>query len=154
MTLKPDFSAQVATTCSSLSVLIHGMTPVMSLERVPTFRLQFDGDWLGLCALSGIPTSEMIRCIAFGRDFACHRHVAEPIAREIRLNCLSLSAPLEMQWNHHLPISGRVPSLSLQQSLGRSAGNGWVVIGSEVNLVIASIDGMLQITLEVEVQLL
>jgi len=57
-----------------------------------------------------------------------------------------------MQWNHHLPISGRVPSLSLQQSLGRSAGNGWVVIGSAVNLVIASIDGMLQITRAVEVQ--
>ena len=152
LTLKPDFSSWEGTTCSSRSVLIHGMTPVMSLERVPTFRLQFDGDWLGLCALSGLPTSEMIRCSAFGRDFACHRHVAEPIAREIRLNCLSLSAPLEMQWNHHLPISGRVPSLSLQQSLGRSAGNGWVVIGSEVNLVIVWIDGMLQITREVEVQ--
>ncbi|QNI82817.1 hypothetical protein SynRS9907_01982 [Synechococcus sp. RS9907] len=40
------------------------------------------------------------------------------------------------------------------ESLGRSAGNGRVVIGSEVNLVIASIDGMLQITREVEVQLL
>jgi len=38
------------------------------------------------------------------------------------------------------------------ESLGRSAGNGWVVIGSEVNLVIVWIHGILQINQLVEVQ--